>query len=88
MDNFIVLVVISLAVPIILFLLSKLKMQEDRAFEDKFPPITDDEFLARCTPGTNPKIALRVRRIVSESLGVDYDRIHPSSSFVDDLGAC
>ena len=56
-------------------------------FERRFPPISDAEFVARCDPGTNPDIALRVRRIVADQLGVEYERVYPSSSFVVDLGA-
>ena len=56
-------------------------------FEHRFPPISDAEFVARCGPGTNPRVALRVRRIVADSLGVEYDRIYPSSRFLVDLGA-
>ncbi|MCG8584052.1 MAG: hypothetical protein MI757_04995 [Pirellulales bacterium] len=56
-------------------------------FEKEFPPISDAEFLERCPPGTNPTIAIKVRRIVSETLGSDYDRVYPSSRFVEDLGA-
>ncbi len=55
-------------------------------FPDRFPPISDCEFMALCPPGTRPEIALRVRRIVSEQLGIDYDCIYPSSRFVEDLG--
>ena len=29
---------------------------------------------------------VRVRRIVSEQLGVDYDRVYPEQRFVEDLG--
>lgn len=57
-----------------------------RAFEQRFPPISDADFLARCRSGTNPAIALKVRRIVSNQLGIQYERIYPSSSFVEDLG--
>jgi hypothetical protein len=57
------------------------------AFEERFPPISDAEFVARCTAGTNPKVALKVRRIVADYLGVEYDRVYPSSRFVEDLGA-
>jgi hypothetical protein len=57
------------------------------AFEERFPPISDAEFLSRCTPGTNPKVALKVRRIVADSLGIEYGRVYPSSRFVEDLGA-
>ena len=57
-----------------------------RRFASRFPPISDDEFVALCGPGTNRDVALRVRRIVADQLGVEYDRIHPSCSFVNDLG--
>jgi hypothetical protein len=57
-----------------------------RRFKSRFPPISDDEFVELCGPGTNRDVALRVRRIVADQLGVEYDRIHPSCSFVNDLG--
>ncbi len=61
---------------------------QQAAFEAKFPPISDDEFLALGEPGTHREIALKVRRrILSDSLVIDYDRIYPSASLVDDLGA-
>lgn len=52
----------------------------------EWPPIDDDEFMARCPPGANRAIALGVRSIVSEQLGVDYDRVYPEQRFVEDLG--
>lgn len=58
-----------------------------QAFNERFPPISDEEFVARCRPGTNPTIALKVRAIVADQLGVEYARIYPSSRFVQDLGA-
>lgn len=57
------------------------------SFNERFPPISDEEFVRRCGPGTSADIALRVRRIVANSLGIEYERIYPSSRFVDDLGA-
>jgi hypothetical protein len=57
------------------------------AFEEQFPPISDAEFLARCRPGTNPEVALKVRRIVADYFGIEYERVHPSASFIHDLGA-
>jgi hypothetical protein len=54
--------------------------------EDRWPPISDDEFMQRCTPGTSRVTALKVRRIIAEQLGVDYDRVYPEQHFVDDLG--
>jgi hypothetical protein len=53
----------------------------------EFPPISDKEFLARCTPGTSPEVALKVRRIVSKMLAVDYAQVYPSTRFIEDLGA-
>lgn len=56
-------------------------------FEERFPPITDAEFLALCTPGTNPGVALKVRRLVAEYFAVAYERVHPSMTFIEDIGA-
>jgi hypothetical protein len=53
----------------------------------EFPPISDEEFLARCTPGTRPDVALKVRRIVAERLAVHYEQVYPSTRFIEDLGA-
>lgn len=54
--------------------------------KDKWPPITEDEFIQRCSPGVDRERALKVRRIISEQLGVDYDRVYPEQRFVEDLG--
>lgn len=54
-------------------------------FERTWPAISEDEFLAKCKPGTDRQTALKVRRIIAEQLGVPYERIHPDQHFVDDL---
>jgi len=54
--------------------------------QDKWPPISDDEFMRRCSPGVDRERALKVRRIISDQLGVDYDRVYPEQRFVEDLG--
>ncbi len=54
---------------------------------DKWPPISDDEFIQRCSPGVNRERALKVRRIVARQLGIDYERVYPEQRFVEDLGA-
>jgi hypothetical protein len=59
----------------------------EAAFEAKYPPLSDAEYVALCSPGTDPNVALTVRRIISESLNVDYERIYPSARLYDDLGA-
>lgn len=50
------------------------------------PPISDAEFVARCTPETTPWVALRVRRIIADNFGLDYNRVYPSHDFRDDFG--
>ena len=57
-----------------------------RAFNDRFPPISDDEFVRRCGPDVHRDIAIRVRRIVADQLGIEYERVYPEQSFVGDLG--
>jgi hypothetical protein len=61
--------------------------RKHESFLERFPPISDAEFLARCAPGTNPDVALKVRQILAESLNVEYERIYPSSRLMADLGA-
>ena len=63
--------------------LSRARLQ----FEERFPPISDAEFLARCRPGTNPEVARTVRRIVAEHFAIEYARVHPSMTFIEDIGA-
>jgi hypothetical protein len=59
-----------------------------RRFNERFPPISDAEFLARCKPGTNPEVALKVRRVIADALGIEYDRVHPDARLVADLDCC
>ncbi|MCO8120528.1 hypothetical protein NHH03_02170 [Stieleria sp. TO1_6] len=56
-----------------------------RSFNERWPSLSDEEFVAKCSPGVSPDTALRVRRIISEQLGIPYDRIHPDQDFVRDL---
>jgi hypothetical protein len=59
--------------------------RKHESFNERYPPISDEEFLALCTPGVNPKVALKVRQIVAESLGIERERIYPSFRFNEDL---
>ena len=54
-------------------------------FNRRFPPIDDDEFVRRCGPGVNRDTALRVRRIISDQLGIEYERVYPEQRFAEDL---
>lgn len=69
------------------FVVYLIHRRQQQLFVDRFPPISDDEFMARLPPGTNREIALKVRRIVAEQLAIEYERIYPEASFVNDLGA-
>lgn len=72
----------------VIFLLSwAVVYVQEAAFNKKFPSLTDEEFIAKLDPGIDPQIALKVRRVLSDSLGIDYERIHPNASLVKDL-AC
>jgi hypothetical protein len=50
-----------------------------------FPPISDEEFMALCKPGTSPEVALKVRRIVANYSGIEYARVSPMMNFIEDL---
>jgi len=56
------------------------------AFKERWPPISEEEFVRRCSPGVDRECALKARRIISDQLGVDYDRIYPEQDFAEDLG--
>ena len=74
-------ILVAIAVAVILW-----RASENLPCKDRWPPISEDEFIRRCSPGVNRERALKVRRIISEQLGVDYDRIYPEQRFVQDLG--
>ena len=46
-------------------------------------PITDEEFVAACSPGVNPEIALRVRDTIVDTLGVPAEIIHPDMTLLE-----
>lgn len=57
------------------------------AFGEQPEMLSDEEFVARCPPGTRREVALKVRAIVSEQLGIPEEQIHPEHRFVEDLKA-
>lgn len=63
-----------------------LAVRNRHTFEERFPPISDAKFLALCPPGVSPEVALKVRRIVADYFGIEYERVHPAMGFVEDLG--
>lgn len=65
-----------------------LRSHSVRKFDQKWPPIDDDEFIRRCHSGVDRTVALRVRAIVAEQLGISYDQIYPEQNFVNDLDCC
>jgi len=80
-------VAFALAVVVVVIAAVVLERRRRAEFNERFPPISDAEFMALCPPGTNPAIALKVRRIFSDQLGVEYERIYPSSRIFGDLVA-
>ena len=84
MNLFIQLLVILL----VLFVIAFFSMAQSKRWYEKWPAIDDEEFLARCPAGTNREVALKVRRIVAEQTGVEYEHVYPDQSFVDDLDCC
>jgi hypothetical protein len=78
---------VCLGVFIALVICIVLAKKDQAAFEARFPPLTDAEFVARCGPGVSPAVALRIRRVLADALNIEYERIHPSSRIVQDLGA-
>ena len=77
---------ILLAVAIVLVVIA-VASRGRAPFEERFPRISDAEFLARCSPGVDPAVALKVRKIVATHFAIEYERVHPSMSFVEDIGA-
>jgi hypothetical protein len=57
------------------------------AFDERFPPISDTEFLAKCPPVVNPVVALKVRQLIAKHFHVEYERVYPSTSLIEDIGA-
>jgi acyl carrier protein len=43
--------------------------------------------LALSSPGVSPEVALKVRRIVADHFAIEYERVHPSMTFIEDVGA-
>lgn len=75
----------AFAVAIVMFF--AVARRDQHSFEERFPPISDAEFLARCKPGTDPEVALKVRKMVAEYFAIEYERVHPGMTFVGDIGA-
>ena len=79
--------ILACAAAVLVGLLVWTMVSDARDFKERFPPISDAEFLARCPPGTKPEVALMVRRIVAEHFVIEYDRVDPSMNFIEDVGA-
>lgn len=81
-------IILAVAVLLVLQLITAFaERRRLKRFQDRFPPLSDADFVARCGPDIRPEVALKVRSIVSVALGVDYERIHPEARFVEDLDA-
>ena len=61
---------------------SRLKRQ---LFWKAHPPISDEEFIKRCSDGVRPDVALRVREVISDVACIDKEFIYPHMRFIEDL---
>jgi|GEM_PF-1582321 hypothetical protein len=84
----------ALVIPIVMYLFSLITWQDSTsglirrdvdASDSRY--ISDDEFLAACSPGVRREDALKVRQIIAEQLCFPEQAIHPSHRLVEDLGA-
>jgi hypothetical protein len=94
MNGFAFFLTMCFALPILLFVLDRIlritiEPLGDAWFDrqgEKYQPMTDEEFVARCRPGTRPETALEVRSIIADITNIPVEQIHPDHTFVDDLG--
>lgn len=54
-----------------------------KKFYKRWPAIDDEEFVRRCSPGTDREVALKLRRILADASGEDYENIYPEQRLVD-----
>ena len=45
------------------------------------PPISDEEFVRRLPPGTDPVVAITVRHIVADRASIPVELIYPDTRF-------
>ena len=55
------------------------------AYCETHPPISDDEYLRLCDPGVSRDVALKVRAIICDCTGIDYERIYPDTRLMQDI---
>ncbi|MCA9023824.1 MAG: hypothetical protein KDA86_01300 [Planctomycetaceae bacterium] len=53
-----------------------------RRYQDKFPPISDEEFVARCEPSVSLEVAHGVRQTIGSIFGIEAERIHPETNLI------
>lgn len=49
------------------------------------PPISDEEFSQLCDAAVNRDVALRLRAMIRDCTGIDYDRIYPNTQLMQDV---
>ena len=66
---------------------SNLPTDNSRQYLATHPPISDEQYLQQFDWDVDPEIALKVRAILTDALGVDYETIYPDARLISDLGA-
>lgn len=85
MSNWMPLIGIALAGLACLAAFSWLTANELFGFANKYPGLSDDEFMAKLPKGTSRDTALRVRNIIADQMGVPRQHIHPETRFEEFL---
>lgn len=85
MEIFAPLTVFAVILINLVILLVLKSIRDHNKYVQKYPPISDEEFMARLPRGTSRDTALRIRAIISAQMGVPIENIHPETRFEDFL---
>ncbi|WP_339748792.1 hypothetical protein [uncultured Rubinisphaera sp.] len=80
------LIIVLLIVPFVLLFHKEQIAKRD--YLVKHPPLSDEEFVQRCGENVPPEVALKVRRMISDFSGMDYEHIYPETRLFEDLDLC
>ena len=89
-----IILAVVLVIPIVMCLLSLITWQDSTvglvgrdidSSDSRY--VSDDQFLAACSPGVRREDALKVRQIIAEQLCFPEHVIHPRHRLIEDLGA-
>lgn len=86
MSDFAFLMLLVLISIVALTLDSRSEKQRRLRVQEKYAdliPVSDEAFVAACSPRVNPEVALKVRDIIVDQFGIPAERIHPNMTLLD-----